>query len=160
MSPPQAPAKPPRARHIRRFLHGSDAVSALLLELERREALLARVRALLPTSVAGHCTQATLDDGRLTLICDSPAWVDRLRFLSPQFLSALAGQGEAVSECRVRAQPAAPMSGHAPAVRTAPPRSGADDAAARSLEQTAAALGDTPLAGSLHRLAATLRRGA
>ncbi|MCG6943029.1 MAG: DUF721 domain-containing protein [Thiohalocapsa sp.] len=146
------------ARHIRGFLQGSDAVTALLLELQRREALLERIRSLLPASVAGHCTQATLDDGRLTLICDSPAWVDRLRFLSPQFLPALAEllaeQGEAVDTCRVRARPCAPAP-QKMAERC--PLPGAGSSAVQAVEQTAAALGDTPLAASLRRLAGSLR---
>jgi hypothetical protein len=152
---------PPRARHVRRFLQGSDAAAALLAEIERRDALLSRVRALLPASVARHCTQASLDDGLLTLVCDSPAWVDRLRFLSPQFLPALATSGEAATACRVRAQPtpalAALEAGPRPDI---PPAARATPEAAQTMQQTAAALGDTPLAGSLLRLAETLRRTA
>ena len=145
----------PNARHVRGFLKGSDAVSALLLELQRREALLGRVRSLLPASVARHCTQATVEDGRLTLICDSPAWVDRLRFLSPQFLVALAEAGVEVQDCRVRAQPALPAS-YGVVERHILPRPGTG--AVRAVEQTAAAMGDTPLAASLRRLAGTLSR--
>jgi hypothetical protein len=143
------------ARHIRGFLQGSDAVAALLLELQRRDALLARVRSLLPASIAGHCTQATLEDGCLTLRCDSPAWVDRLRFLSPQFLPALAAQGDAVESCRVRALPVVPAAHPPTEVRLA---GRGDSAAARAMEQTADALGDTALAESLRRLAGSLRQ--
>ncbi|MGD2019637.1 MAG: DciA family protein [Thiohalocapsa sp.] len=153
---------PHRVCHVRRFLHRSDAISALLLELERRDAVLSRIRSLLPASVARHCTQAILEDGRLTLICDSPVWVDRLRFLSPQFLPALAEplapKGEVVSECRVRAQPSAFPSELAK-TGNADTSHRAGMAAARTVEQTAAALGDSALAESLRRLAATLRRG-
>lgn len=152
-----------KAQHIRGFLQGSDAVAALLLELRRREALLERVRSLLPASIARHCTQATLEDGQLTLSCDSPTWVDRLRFLSPQFLPTLAEQGEPVATCRVRAQP---ISGaiqdaaqQSPPFESANPgnATGAQSGAVRALEDTAAALGDTPLAASLRRLAGSLR---
>jgi hypothetical protein len=145
----------PNARHIRRFLCSSDAVSALLQELSRREALLARLCSLMPASVARHCTQATIEDGRLTLCCDSPAWVDRLRFLSPQFLAALTEEGETVSECRVRAMPdptrAAERAAHLPRPPAARPETAA--AIARAADD----LGATPLAESLRRLADTLR---
>ncbi len=148
-----------KARHIRGFLQGSDAVAALLLELSRRDALLERVRSLLPSSLARHCVQATLEDGQLTLSCDSPAWVDRLRFLSPQFLpllaELLAEQGEAVETCRVRAQPVVLATREGADLRPAP---SAGMGAARVLEQTADALGDRPLAASLRRLARSLRR--
>ena len=152
-----------KAQHIRGFLQGSDAVAALLLELQRREALLERVRSLLPASIAPHCTQATLEHGQLTLSCDSPTWVDRLRFLSPQFLPALAEQGEPVATCRVRAQP---LSGARQEAAQQSPTLGSGDrgnvtatksGAITALEDTAAALGDTPLAASLRRLAGSLR---
>ncbi|WP_295543539.1 DUF721 domain-containing protein [uncultured Thiohalocapsa sp.] len=152
---------PLRARHVCRFLQGSDAVVALLAEIERRDALLAHVRSLLPATVARHCTQATLDEGQLTLICDSPAWVDRLRFLSPQFLPALAARGRAVTACRVRVQPqvvAAPAVARAHAAGDSPRAVNPD--AARVVEQYASVLGDSPLAASLCRLAATLRQAA
>jgi hypothetical protein len=126
----------------------------LLLEIQRREALLARIRTLLPASVAGHCTQAAIEEGLLTLICDSPAWVDRLRFLSPQLMSALVAAGDRVRDCRVRARPAA-AGPYRPAARRAPAAPGGG--AVQAVEQSAAALGDTPLANSLRRLAATLR---
>jgi hypothetical protein len=144
---------PSGARHIRGFLSGSDAAAALLLELRRREDLLARVRALLPANLARHCTQAMVEDRRLTLICDSPVWVDRLRFLSPQFLAALGADGIAVSDCRVRAQPVA----HRAATDPERPLPRPGSAAVQAVEQTAAAVGDTGLAASLRRLAGTLR---
>ncbi len=150
-----------KAQHIRGFLQGSDAVAALLLELRRREALLERVRSLLPASVARHCTQATLEEGQLTLSCDSPAWVDRLRFLSPQFLPALAEQGEPVETCRVRALPMSvasrPAADQSPAPGSGTPVAATGAGSVLALEQTAAALGDTPLAASLRRLAGSLR---
>ncbi len=170
--PTLEPPMEPTTRHVRRFLHGSDAVTALLHEVERREALLARVRALLPESVARHCSQAMLDDGRLALVCDSPAWVDRLRFLAPQLLPALSEPGAAVSACQVHARPA-PAIGSRSEPNGVPDRqhnpgtsalrgaagAGAASAAVQALEQTAATLGDTPLAASLRRLAVTLRHG-
>lgn len=150
---------PLRARHVCRFLQGSDAVAALLVEIERRDALLAHVRSLLPTTVARHCTQATLEEGRLTLICDSPAWVDRLRFLSPQVLSALAARGRAIADCRIRAQPQAVSAGTVARTQAAgDSRPAVSPDAARTIAQYASALGDSPLAASLRRLAATLRR--
>lgn len=146
----------PNARHIRRFLGSSDAVSALLQELSRREALLARLCSLMPASVARHCTQATIEDGRLTLCCDSPAWVDRLRFLSPQFLAALTQEGETVRECRVRAMPD-PMQRRDQRAAAPRPRVASPETAA-AVARAADVLGRTPLADSLRRLADTLSR--
>jgi hypothetical protein len=145
----------PNARHVRRFLCSSDAVSALLEELSRREALLARLRSLLPAAVGRHCTQATIEDGRLTLCCDSPAWVDRLRFLAPELLAALAAEGAAVRECRVRALPD-PTQSSDQAASTSQPGAARPEAAA-AVARAADALGASPLAESLRRLADTLR---
>jgi hypothetical protein len=145
---------PLEAQHVRRFLHGSDALSALLTELQRREALLQRVRALMPVSVARHCTGATLEDGRLTLCCASPAWVDRLRFLSPQLVAALVQAGEPVDACRVHARPSA-VSRPVQSGKAAADRPGPDSVAA--VEQAAQVHGNSPLGDSLQRLARTLR---
>jgi hypothetical protein len=148
----------PDDRHVRRYLHASEAVSALLAEVQRRDALLERVRTLLPESIARHCTQATIEDGCLTLIVDSPAWVDRLRFLSPQFLPALARDADAVQDCRVRVQPAVVPRAGWHAATGGLGRSGVGSNAIQAVEQAAEALGDSGLAISLRRLAATLRR--
>lgn len=144
---------PSGARHVRGFLRRSDAAAALLLELQRREELLARVRSLLPANLARHCMQATIEDGRLTLICDAPAWVDRLRLISPQFLAALVADGADVRGCRVRAQPVA----HRAAPRPGGPLPRPGSAAVQAVEQTAGAIGHNDLAASLRRLAGTLR---
>lgn len=137
-------------RHLRGHLRRSDAVAALLEEIERRERLLSTIRAAVPNALAQHCRQAALDAGRLTLFVDSPTWVDRLRFLSTQFVDALTASGVEVNTCRVRVTPdsgtntaASPAAG----ARTASP------AARACLEQAADALGDTELARSLRRLA-------
>jgi len=138
------------ARHIRGHLRRSEAVAALLDEIERRERLLAMIRAAVPAALAAHCRQAGLDAGRLTLLVDSPVWVDRLRFLSPQFVDALTAAGVVVDECRVRAAPGNdPIAGDAPG-QTGPAPSAVGRAC---LEQAAAGLGDSELGRSLLRLA-------
>lgn len=139
-------------RHIRGHLRASEAVAALLVEVERRERLLSTVQGAVPAALARHCRQVAVDAGRLTLFVDSPAWVDRLRFLSPQFVDALTTRGIAVHECRVRVLPdAGPadapsrLSGHSP--RSA--------VAEDCLNRAATVLGDRPLAATLRRLART-----
>lgn len=162
---PLAPRQVPR--HIRGHLQASAAISALLADLQRQEALLERVRAALPDPMAGHCVQATLEDGHLTLVVDSPVWVDRLRFLAPQLSVKLSGrlstdpdppadEADAIRDCRVRAQPALQLGAARPAPRWY--RGGASPDAVRSVESAAAALGTSPLADSLRRLAKTLER--
>lgn len=139
-------------RHVRGHLRRSDPVAALLDAIERRERLLSTVHAALPAALARHCRQAALDQDRLTLIVDSPAWVDRLRFLSPQVVDALTTLGVPVRDCQVRVVP-----GHRPADEEPAAGSGHRSAVAtQCLEQAATGLGDGPLAASLRRLAHTL----
>lgn len=50
-------------------------------EARRREALTARVRALLPAEEAAHLVSAgATGDNELTLVMDSPAWAARVRY--------------------------------------------------------------------------------
>lgn len=137
-----------RIRHIRRHLRASDAVAALLDEIERREQLLSTVRRQLPGEIAKRCRQAALEAGELTLFVDSPVWIDRFRFLCCDLVSDLATLGIKVETCRVRVRPAdshfdsIPERGEpVPAKRSTPP--GADPA-------------DSELSRAMARLARTL----
>ena len=141
-----------RARHIRGFLGQSDAVAALLAEIRKRDDLLARVRRRLPPAIEGHCRQATLQAERLTLFVDSPVWVDRLRFLSPQLIEDLGQDGIPVAACRVRVAPDATAR---PEVAAAAPAA-ASPSAVKSLERAADCISDTGLSDSLRRLARSL----
>jgi hypothetical protein len=66
-----------------------------------------RIRRALEPDLRPHCLHATLEGGRLTLVSDSPVWASRLRFGAPGLMAALAGEGPAVSEVRVRVAPQA-----------------------------------------------------
>jgi hypothetical protein len=138
-------------------LQASAAVAALLADLQRREALLVRVRGALPQPVADHCVQATLENGHLTLVVDSPVWVDRLRLLAPQLCNDLAPElAETIQDFRVRAQPTLQLRVESQVARWY--RGSASPNAVRSVEAAAAALGNSPLAHSLRRLDNTLER--
>ena len=145
---------PDRARHIRRFLGQSDAVAALMDEIQRRDDLLQKIRRMLPSAVQPHCRQATIEAGRLTVSVDSPAWVDRLRFLSPQFIDALNRGDVEVTECRVRVLPELT----APVARNGSFPAASLPEAARCVEAAADCVGDAALAESLRRLARSLKQ--
>lgn len=143
---------PDRAKHIRGLLGQSDAVSALLQEIRRREEALALVRRQLPPAMAAHCRQATVESGRLVLFVDSPVWVDRLRFVSPQFTDALREQGVEVTDCRVRVLP----ENVSPRSPTASPVIGASHESIACLHRAAEDIADRSLSESLRRLARSL----
>ncbi|MFE8033358.1 DciA family protein [Thiohalocapsa marina] len=144
-----------RTQHIRGFLRQSDAVSALLDEIQRRERLLLALRAHLPRELQGHCRQATLVAGRLIVSVDSPVWAGRLRFLSPQFCAALETEGWVVRDCQVRVAPL--PSGPATGTRRSAPQPPGPEAA-ELLRQAADCLGDSVLSDSLRRLAGHVRQ--
>ena len=146
---------PDKARHVRRYLRGTDAVAALLNELQQREELLQRVRGAIPEALRAHCKQASLRDGRLNLSADSPAWVSRLKFLAPQLIQELHKTGLVITDCRVRALPEATLAraeGREAATFSAL-------AATDNLLQAADTIAHPELAASLRRLADNLSKG-
>ncbi len=66
-----------------------EGIAPLLAELERREQLLAQVHEQLPDMLRPHCTQASLNEGKLRLAVTSPAWAYQLRLLAPNILPPL-----------------------------------------------------------------------
>ncbi len=164
--PRPSPGSKPRQmpQHISGHLRASAAVGALLQDLQRREALLRQVQRALPEALARHCIHASLDEGNLSLVVDSPVWVDRLRFLVPQLIANLdprlaAGLAERSTDpiqgWRVRARPLPRLD-----IDEVEPRwyrGSTGPEAISAVESAAAALGTTPLADSLRRLAKTLQ---
>lgn len=140
-------------RHVRGHLRRSDPVAALLDEIERRERLLSALREAVPTALARHVRQVALDAGRLTVIVDSPVWVDRLRFLLPQVVDAFTTRGVELLDYRVRVAPGYDTTGADQPQVASGHRSAV---AVNCLRQAADALGDRPLAESLRQLARSL----
>jgi hypothetical protein len=150
------PPMPDKARHVRRYLRGTDAVAALLNELQRRDELLQRIRGAVPEALRSHCKQVSLRDGVLKVLVDSPVWVSRLRFLSPQLVDDLRKLDLVVDDCRVRALPEEALvpAESREAATFSPP------AAANHLTQAADVIADPELASSLRRLANSLSKRA
>lgn len=144
---------PDTARHVRGYLRRSDAVAALLNELQRRDSLLQAVRSAIPEAIRPHCKQASLHDGLLVVSVDSPTWVSRLKFLVPQLVDHLQRLDVAVVECRARALPERALS-----LPTATTDAGtfSASAAAAHLAQAAKGITDADLQNSLRRLAESL----
>lgn len=127
-----------------------------LRALTERGRLLARltevVRACLPLACAEHCSVANLDESRLVLAADSPAWSARLRFHVPELTRTLKRQhGLGIRQVRVVVSPS---------IHTiTPKRQSRPDLSHKSVEllqQTAAGIDDAGLRAALIRLA---RRG-
>jgi|GEM_PF-570966 len=139
------------ARHVRGFLRNSTATASLLDEIKRQDNLLEQVRRAIPAAIRSHCKQASIQNARLTLLVDSPAWVARLKLHSPQLLDALANTREhcTACECRVRVMPEQPAIANKNLAQGAP----FSPNAARHLLQAAECVTSPELAESLKRLA-------
>lgn len=147
---------PKSTSHIRRHLRASKPIAALLDEIERRERLLSQVCRQVPAEMAGHCRQAVLRAGELTLFVDSPVWVDRFRFLCDDLIAGLAAEGVEVKTYRVRVLPIGPT------VPTMPPGAHPASRLRADPRPTPQTVGPEPLcsalSAALDRLALTLGR--
>lgn len=137
-------------RHASRFLRDSEGTAPLLVLIDQQRQILRAVRAKLASPLDNHCLHASLDEGKLTLVTDSPAWASRLRFFAPDLIDALGLDYGRIEECRIRVQPSRSMGqglgGEMQAPRLSP-------ATARLLLDAAEAQGETDLGRSLRRLA-------
>jgi hypothetical protein len=124
-----------------------------LVLIDQQRQVLRAVRDKLTPPLDNHCLHASLDEGKLTLVTDSPAWASRLRFFAPDLIGALGLGFGRIEECRIRVQPPRSMGqggqglgGEMNAPRLSP-------ATARLLLDAADAQGETDLGRALRRLA-------
>lgn len=71
-------------RHASRFLRDSEGTAPLLVLIDQQRQILRAVHDKLTPPLDNHCLHASLDEGKLTLVTDSPAWASRLRFFCPR----------------------------------------------------------------------------
>jgi len=128
--------------------------------LQDLEALLQRVRQLLPPTLAAHCLAVLPKEDRLVLFADSPAWSNRLRFFGSELAAALGGQGLFRHPPRIEVRVHLPLA--VPGLRRdhppASPIRRLSSGTALLLNQTAEALDDPELAAALRRLSRHRRR--
>ena len=137
-------------RHALHCLSDSETQGALLALIDRRHQLLQAIRARLSPPLDAHCLCATLEEGKLTLVTDSPAWASSLRFQAPELTAELVSTHGEIEACRVRVQPLAVARR---ALDVERPRARISPATVSLLRQAAEAQGDTELGRALCRLA-------
>lgn len=133
--------------HASRFLQHSGPLAPLLAEISRAEALLRAVNRCLPPPLDTHCLHATLHEGALTLVTESPVWASRLRFFAPEISRALSADYGRISGCRVRVRPQVVAAEHRDGRPTL------SQATVDHLLQAAAGAQDEAIAEALRRLA-------
>lgn len=142
-------------RRLQQILTGETAVAELLKRRQHELALEARVKQALPPSLAARVTVADGRPPELALMAASGAAAALLRQRAPDLLRALMQEGMEFTGIRVRVQARPPAR---------PPAKAAikqiDKSCAAVLDATAVALGDSPLAAAMARLAARARASA
>lgn len=137
-------------RHALRCLSDSETRGALLALIDGQRQLLQTIRARLGPPLDAHCLYAALEEGKLTLVTDSPAWASRLRFQTLELTAELSSTQGEIEACRVRVQPLAVARR---ALDVERPRARISPATVSLLRQAAEAQGDTELGRALCRLA-------
>lgn len=137
-------------RHALRCLSDSETRGALLALIDQQRQLLQAIRARLLPPLDAHCLFATLEEGQLTLITDSPAWASRLRFQVPELMADLGSLEGEIAACRVRIQPQT-VARRGPEVERQ--RARISPATASLIRQAGEVQGDTELGRALRRLA-------
>lgn len=135
-------------RRLQQIMTGESAIAQLLDRRQHEHALEARVRQTLPPSLAACVVVADGRSPELSLLAASGAAAALVRQRAPDLLRALAAERWEFTGIRVRVQvrPKAPS-------RTNSEKKQIDAIAASRLNATADALGDSPLANALKRLA-------
>jgi hypothetical protein len=87
---------------LNRMFVSTRSLASLGERLSAQQALLERIRPLLPAPLEDHCVWAILRDSDLTLLVDSPAWANRLRYLVPQLKQQLLRHGLQVRNIRIK----------------------------------------------------------
>ena len=140
-------AKHPRP--IENLLQSAGPLRQLGRRLAAQQALLQRVRQLLPEHLAPHCQAAILSEQRLTLYAASPAWASRLRYQGPDLQRRLQPEHPDLNQVRIRVAGAEVAGPPKPPAVPATPLSANNQ---RLLQATAEGQTDPALRAALLRL--------
>jgi len=143
---------PFKPRRVQQLLAQNDALKTIYLQTQQQKKLLAEVRKTLPSQMARHCSAAILNGTVLTLLTDSPVWVSKMRFQSPNLLSALRSDHPGIASISVRCN--APLK---PGPEKRKPTARHSDHAAGWVDSSAADIENPALRSALLRLAKALR---
>ncbi len=94
--------------HIGDYLNRLGPMRERLAREREAQRLAETIRAQLPPQIQGHCVEARLMDGRLTLFLDSTAWLTRARFLAQEILNAFTSYHVKAIEFQVKLPPPPP----------------------------------------------------
>ncbi len=80
----------------------SGRLGKVIQTAQDMQTLTAALREPLDPELAAGLVAASVRDGELSVLADSPAWASRLRFEADTLLAAARAAGAEVSRCRVR----------------------------------------------------------
>jgi hypothetical protein len=134
------------------FLSKDNHLRQLVEQARRNTELLQAVHQWLPAPLHLHCPAAHVQEGQLVLYTDSPAWVMRLRFSSPQLLEGLRKTVPNLRGVRVRVQLAQPVRQRQRRRPTLP------QSARDLLRETASSVDNPKLRAALERLSQSAKQ--
>lgn len=135
-----------KPRSLGKILGSTEQLRGLIDQARQNTELLLRVRASMPEALRAHCHAAHIQDQQLVLFTDSPAWVMRLRFSSPQILSGMRATLPNLRGIRVRVQLAERK------LQARKRHVVLSNEARRHLKEAAAGIDNSELAAALERL--------
>ena len=130
-------------------------LAVYLGRLEQQQALLRRIRAELPQSLAGHVLHCVVHENTLLLYTDSAAWASQLRFLKQDILQA-AGKAQNCAFEKLQIRILADQIGASPRTESKAKLPSAEKIA--MLRNQVDDIRDSRLQQALQRLSATLAR--
>ncbi len=116
--------------------------------------LLERVQESLASPINQQVKAAVMQNGRLTLFTESPAWASRLRYMAPQLQRTLASKGIPTDRIEVRISPGSTAARQKPGRKA----EAMSEHSSESLRLTAEALTDSDLKQALLRLSRHVNR--
>jgi len=142
-----------KPRQIGQLLSQNNALKPLYAQTQHQQQLLAQIRKNLPPNMARHCSAAILNGTVLNLFTDSPVWVSKMRFQSPNLLTAIRTQYPGIANINIRCgKPLKPR-------RLGEKRASArhSDHASRWVNDSAQDIENSALRSALQRLARALK---
>jgi len=144
-------SKPHKVAHV---LEDGSQLGHLNRMLKQQRTLLEQIRKILPAPLNEHCRHARIDNERLVLHTDSPAWSTGLRFHAPRIIAGLKSRAPNLKKVDVRIileQEFRPAEGR---------RGSLPEKTAALIRELADGLEDAELRAAFKHLGRTSRKGA
>ncbi|MGV6826037.1 MAG: DUF721 domain-containing protein [bacterium] len=133
-------------QNVSRWLSGTNQAAHLVRMVNQQQKLLSQIRSILPPDLQQHCLHARIDQNRLILFTDSPAWNARLRYFGNNLLRQIRQQAPSLQSVQIKIFVQAPTKWPTRRKARLSPKS------AETILDTASVTSDSQLRAALSRL--------